>query len=760
MGFYAPSQILIDPMTNSHCYRGLSALLLLLAGPFLVLSFSSSLTFAQISKEFEEKETLKQPIAIPDRGGVFDELKDLPEEIRKSKIFARDLHLLKARASGNGEYNYRSRIEAHSLAQKQQIEAARRVGKGSEKSILANAWTNIGPSGATTTGGMTASIVINPKQPRTMYAGAGGGGVWKTYNGGDNWFPLTDNAIPDLAVQSVALDPVDTNIIYVGSGNAASAIRQLNGSGVYKSTDGGATWARVGASSLDGAITKVFVHPKQSNIVFACGYDDSRGIYRSTDRGATWTRVMQLQSGRAWDIQPAGVFGNDVVLYTIVGNSTSALGGVYKSTNNGSTWSKITNGGLPSGEQIGKSAIGISTRNPNKVWILMAKASDGNWLGLYRSTDAGVSFSSVTTAPTTLFKPSQNIGAQGWYDLTIAVSPNSNTNDTVVIGGIEAWYTHNSGESWVMFSGYADLPSSAPHVDHHAFAFHPTITQRLYNGNDGGIYYSSNGGRNWTTKVNGYVTHRYYRLGLQTSDSKVTWTGAQDQGIWKHTVGANPPSAYRGLGDGFQVAVNPQSPSEVLALGPNGELYRSTQSGAAGTFVPVNAFNDGADWDAPLKIGNKSPYTRWIGRQNLWKSNDGQSWAKTAGSPGFTGQNPIRSIAIHPSNNNVVWVGGYDRIARTTNAGTDWTANTSTPSALITSIQTTGDQDWAVISLASQSTTTPRVMFTTNGGTNWTNASGSGATALPAAICWAIALDSINPRNIWYAATDFGMYYT
>ncbi|HET6512898.1 MAG TPA: FlgD immunoglobulin-like domain containing protein, partial [Candidatus Kapabacteria bacterium] len=252
----------------------------------------------------------------------------------------------------------------------------------------------------------------------------------------------------------------------------------------------------------------------------------------------------------------------------------------------------------------------------------------------------------------------------------------------------------------------------------------------------------------------------YYRLGLQVGDSKISWTGAQDQGIWKHTKDAG--SAFRGLGDGFQVALNPQNANEVLALGPNGELYRSTSGGTISSFVSVSSqFNDGADWDAPLKIGNKSPYTRWLGRASMWKSADGQSWAKTTGSAGFTNNSPIRSIAINPYNNNIVWAGGYDKVVKTTNAGNEWTVTAGIPAVVVTSIQLVGsDINFAVISLASTNTTTARVFVTTNGGESWSNKSGSGLTGLPGAICWSIALDSLNPKSIWYAATDFGMYYT
>lgn len=714
-------------------------------------------------EEFE-REALENPVPIPSNSGIYQGLEELPEHIRKSKIFARDMHLLKQRVTNISEYNYDARIEAFAQARENNILATKRSPKDPDNRILANAWANVGPvGGSIPTGGMTSSFAINPKRPQTMYAGAGGGGVWKSYNSGGNWFPLTDEVIPDLAVSSLSINPVDTNTIFVGTGNSFSAIRGLGGSGVYRSTNGGGSWQRVGASTLKGSMTKVFVHPKQPNIVLAAGYDDSRGIYRSTDGGTTWTKTLSFSTGaRVWDIAPAAVFGNDVVLYAVAGTVNAAgtsEGGVYKSINNGQTWVKITSGGLPAAEQFGRAGLGISTKTPERVWMLLA-VPDGNFQGVWRSTNSGANFSKVTNAPTTIFRPTTQFGAQGWYDLMIGVSPNSGSSDTVFLGGIEGWVTQDGGANWEMFAGYADLPSTAPHVDIHAVAFEPGSSQNVFIGCDGGIHRSLNGGNTWSNRANGYITHRYYRLALQPSDAKISWTGAQDQGIWKHTTGSN--TTFRGLGDGFQVVINPTNANEVLALGPNGELYRSTSGGTPATFVYAgNQFTDNADWDAPMKIANKSPYTRYLGRADLWKSADGQNWAKTTASAGFSNNSPIRSIGINPFNNNYIWVGGYDKVTRSTNAGTSWTTTAGVPSAVITSIQLVGsDLDFAVISVASSSTSTARVLVTTNGGDTWVNKSGTGTTGLPAAICWSIALDSLNPKSIWYAATDFGMYYT
>jgi hypothetical protein len=743
-------------MSNSLRKRSLSCTLVV---AFFLVPLAQIFAQGSIDETEEyERESLREPVVIPSNTGIYQGLQELPESIRKSKQFGRDMHLLKMRVGNGSEYNYEARIEAHAVARENQLIEARRD-KGSQKEILANAWTNVGPNNGGATGGMTAALAVNPRKPATIYAGAGGGGVWKSYNSGGNWFALTDEVIPDLAVATLAINPVDTNMVFVGTGNAFSAIRGLGGSGVYRTKNGGASWQRVGSSVLKGSIAKVFVHPKQPDIVFASGYDDSRGIYRSTNGGDTWTKVLAFTSStRVWDIAPASVFGTDVVLYAVAGNGNTTEGGVYKSINNGLTWTKITGGGLPSGELIGRAGFGISTKTPERVWILMA-TTDGNLQGLWRSTNSGTSFTKLSNTPTTVFRPNTNFAPQGWYDLMIGVTPNSTSNDTVFIGGVEGWYSHDGGQNWEMFAGYADLPSSAPHVDIHCIAFDPNSSQNAYLGCDGGIYRSLSGGASWSYRSTGYVTHRYYRLGLQTSDAKVSWTGAQDQGIWKHVTATN--SSFRGLGDGFQVALNPQNPNEVLALGPGGDLYRSASGGGASSFVYLGSqFTDGADWDAPLRFGNKSPYTRYLGRASLWKSADGTSWSKTTGSSGFTNSSPIRSIAVNPANNNIVWVGGYDKVMKSTNNGTDWTATGNVPSAVITSIQLGSDANFAVISVASQSTSTARVMVTTDGGTSWVNKSGSGTTALPAAICWSVALDSINPKSIWYAATDFGMYYT
>lgn len=733
----------------SHVYLLLAASLLLIVSPL------------QAQNGKVEGEFLQAPVAIPSDKGAFKGLKDLPESIRKSKIFARDLYRLRSRVTNDSEYSLDQYLQSYESAKRQQeIQLRAQQGKG-QRAPLADAWTNIGPTGSgVLTGGMTAALAINPKQPSTIYAGAGGGGVWKSYNNGLSWVPLTDNVIPALAIASIAIDPVDTNVIYAATGNPYYSVRDLDGNGLYKSTNAGATWRRIGSTVLKGNMAKVFVHPKQPNIVLASGHDQSRGIYISTNSGTDWSVAYSATSGTVWDITAANVINNDVVLYMVHGNSgSSTTGGVYKSITNGRTWVKVSTG-LPAGNEFGKSAIAISPRAPDKVWVLVSTPG-GDWKGLYRSTNAGQSFTLNSSAPSTLFKPVGLNNAQGWYDLCIAMTTNSQAGpDTVLIGGIEGWYTHNSGQTWEQFAGYSDVPPSAPHVDLHTIVIHPTITQRAFLGTDGGIYFTQIGGISWTARVGNYITHRYYRLGLQNNDSKTTWAGAQDQGVWKHTVGSS--SSFRGLGDAFQIAVNPQNVAEVYALAPNGDIWRSTNSGTAGSFSPVSSsqFDDGADWDAPFKIGNKSPFTRYVGRAKLWKSNDGINWT-AAGNAGFSNSNPIRSIAINPYNNNVIYVGGDAKVKLTTNGGTNWLdKSTGVGTEVVTSIQTPGsDPGFVVISLVA-SGTKARVLRSTDSGRTWTNVSGTGSNALPNVTCWALALDSLSPRTTWYAATDNGMYYT
>lgn len=729
--------------------------------------------FAQIS-ERPEDEILKYPVTVTNEVGLYKGINSIPESVRRSKPFARMLHEMQHYAGMNGINNRELRLEAFEQSKSdllRDIAASDKV-SGSKLPVFSNAWINVGP---TNTGGCTKALAFDPNDGNTIYAGAAAGGVWKTINAGSSWSPLTDLVLPDLAVASIAVDPSNSDVVYIGSGDPSVASDGLPGSGLYKSTDAGSTWNKISAAKLPGTVNKVLVHPANSAIVFACSYDNNRGLYRSTDSGTTFTKVFPTaknSDGIIWDIAAAQVIAGKLLMYCVEGNQPSNAStecGVYKSLDDGATWIKITAGNLPAGNNIGKSALAIPSDDKTKVYCLMANpGGDLANAGLYVSTNSGVLFSSVSV-PSGLFNPSGG-NAQGWYDLYLAIAPHTSPADTLFIGGVEAHYSFDGGSTWHAYSDYSG--NHNVHVDNQSIAIDPTNTRNVCIGTDGGVYRSTDAGQTWSYRSSGMETMRFYHIGLDKNDYLKTFAGAQDQGVWKTTSGQSPSQVLGG--DGFQPIVDPNNANNVYGEGPFGDLFKSTQGGSAvswfsidnSAFVQGNANYEPSDWEAPFAMAPKNSSTLYTGRQRLWQSvNAGSNW--NAISPKFTynsGNNTyfIESIGLSPANSLLCWIGlDGGKIKLTTDGGTNWAdKSTGLPGARVRSIVChPTDAAWALAAFETYGTAAARVMRTTNSGTSWTNVSGTTAK-LPGVPVNCVALDSTSPSTVWYAATDNGIYYT
>jgi photosystem II stability/assembly factor-like uncharacterized protein len=680
------------------------------------------------------------------------------------------LQELRHYAGFDGVYDRQARIDAFEQTKSDMLRDAAISDKvsGSKLPIFSSAWTNIGPVNSA---GMTKSLAFDPTNSNIMYAGAIAGGVWKTVNAGGSWTALTDLVIPDLSVASVAVDPNSPNTIYAGSGDPSVAADGFPGTGLYKSTDGGSTWNKIGAPKLPGTVNKVLVDPNNSAIVYACSYDNNRGLYRSTDTGSTFTKVFPTTKnadGIIWDIEAAQIILGKQILYCVEGNNpggTSTECGVYKSLDDGATWIKISNGGLPAGNLIGKAAIAIPTGEKTKVYCFIATPG-GDLQGLYRSVNSGITFSQVANVPSTIFNPQGN-GAQGWYDLYLGITPSTAVNDTLYIGGVEAYYSFNSGSSWNVYSSYQTF--DGPHVDNQSIAIDPNNSRNVFIGTDGGVYRSTDAGADWAYRSTGFETMRFYHIGLDAKDNLKTYGGAQDQGLWKLTSGQN--SSFIFGGDGFQPIVDPTNSNIIYTEGPFGDLYKSSDGGSNFSqiddpaFIQGNANFEPSDWETPVAMGPKNHLSLFEGRQRLWHSQDGgNSWNTV--SPHFTYNNNdylVESIGLSPSDINYYYVGlEGGKIQVSVNGGTTWTDRSAgTPNGRVRSIVCSPtDASWALAGFEVFSSGSARVLLTTNAGATWTNVSGGSGKILPGVPVNCLAIDSTDPKNIWYAATDNGIYYT
>ncbi|HLY99786.1 MAG TPA: glycosyl hydrolase, partial [Candidatus Angelobacter sp.] len=353
-----------------------------------------------------------------------------------------------------------------------------------EKLFGAMRWRQVGPF----RGGRVIAVTGVHGEPNVFYFGAAAGGVWKTTDAGANWSPIFDKE--DIAsIGAIDVSASDPNIIYVGTGEACIRGNITYGNGVYKSLDGGRTWKNIGLKDTRH-IGAIIVHPKNPNIVFvaalghAYGPNEERGIFRTTDGGATWQKVLYKDNKTgAIDVvfdpnNPNTLFASLWEAYRTPWSLSSGGpgSGLYKSTDGGNTWTRIQDHGLPSGI-MGRIGITVSGADSSRVYA-MVESKEG---GLYRSDDGGENWIRMSE--------DGRLRQRAWYFSHIFADPKS--ADTVYVLNTGMFRSTDGGRTFGL------LP--APHGDHHGLWIDPDNPQRMINGNDGGATISTDSGKTWTT---------------------------------------------------------------------------------------------------------------------------------------------------------------------------------------------------------------------------------------------------------------------
>ncbi len=379
-------------------------------------------------------------------------------------------------------------------------------------------------------GGRVTTVTGVPSQPRTFYMGVASGGLFRTTDGGESWEPITDGQVPLGSSGSIAVADTDPNIIYYGTGSDGLRSNVSTGRGVYKTTDGGKTWAFAGLRDV-GQIGRVMIHPTDPNTVWVAAVGDAfkptpeRGVYKTTDGGRTWKKTLFVSdSTGAMDVelQP----GNPSVVYawmsrierkpwTII--SGSREGGFFKSTDGGEHFQKMMNG-LP-GELIGKGNLGVTAANPSRIYALVEAKPGG---GLYRSDDSGASWTMVNDDGAIIQRP--------FYYTTLGTDP---SNADVVYVGAESFFRSRDG-------GVTLERMQTPHGDNHDIWVNPNDSNTMIQSNDGGANVSFDGGRTWSTQYNQptseiygiHIDHRFpFRLyGAQQDDGTHMISSVADGG--------------------------------------------------------------------------------------------------------------------------------------------------------------------------------------------------------------------------------------
>ncbi len=543
---------------------------------------------------------------------------------------------------------------------------------------LAVDWQDLGPapvSNGSYTGRVSA-VVCSPTDANRYYVGGADGGVWRTTDGGASWTPLTDQ-MPNLAIGALALDPTNESIIYAGTGEANYANHSRYGLGIYKSVDGGQTWTHLGEAEFGGrTIARILVHPTNPQTVYVAvaraggfpalaaaknhpGANGPVGVFRSDDGGLTWSQMLNgLPDQAATDLAMHPTSPD--VLYAGIGHIFGAPeNGIYKTVDGGASWSKLA-GGLPS-QFVGRISLAVAPSNPARLYTLIAHSADANGggggtLGAWRSDNHGASWSSL---------PVGSIQATyGWYLSVVSVQP-TNAN-TVFMGGLDLVRSTDSGGSW----NYV----TPPHVDMHAAAW--DAAGRLVVGDDGGVHRTDNLGNSWIALNNGLGVIQFY-AGLSTHPTQVEYLlgGTQDNGsnrrnapgvLWTQVFG----------GDGGWTQIDQANPlRSFVEYQGTGNLYRSLDGGTTYNYSG-NGIN-GSDRNCflpPYLIQPNNSNRMFYGTHRLYRSIDGgTNW--TAISPDLTGgTGAIRSLAIAPSNPNVIYAAtNSGRIQRSDNGGTSFT---------------------------------------------------------------------------------------
>ena len=606
-------------------------------------------------------------------------------------------------------------------------------------SEMPGSWTYIGNTSVPTGGGGAGrvnGIRPMPGSTTTFFACAPAGGLWKTTNSGVSWTLMNTDGLASIGVSDVAIDPNNTNIMYIATGDGDAG--DTYSLGVLKTTDGGLTWNSTGlnwAVTNNRTTSRLMIDPSDSQKVIAA---TSNGIYRTTDGGVNWT---QVQTGSFKDLKFHPT--NPLIVY-----ATGAS--YYRSADGGITWTNITSG-LPTTD-VTRMALAVTAANASYVYILAGKNSDSGMRGVYRSTDAGLTFTAQYTGPLNLmgWDPSgTDAGGQAWYDLVIEADP-SNAN-VIYTGGVNVWKSTNGGTSWAIAGHWYGGGAPYVHADIHAMSFVPG-TSRLLVGCDGGVFTTTDGGPNFSDISSNLQIAQQYRLSTSATNANLVLTGWQDNG----TNLKNGSTFTRPMGgDGMECIINPSNASIMYGEVYYGSIQKSTNGGlsfntsvcgSGGTGV-----NENGAWVTPYVLGS-NPAHLYVGKTRVYKSTDnGATFTALAA----IGTGTINSLCVAPADNNYIYASKSGTLYRSTDNGATFSTVTGLPGNYITYICTNSSNAQEVYVTLSGYNSGVKVYKSTNAGTTWTNISG----ALPNIPANCIVYQSGSASNSLYVGTDAGVYY-
>jgi photosystem II stability/assembly factor-like uncharacterized protein len=647
-------------------------------------------------------------------------------------------------------------------------------------------YRNIGPF----RGGrsVTATGVVN--DPLTYYFGTTGGGVWKTSDAGQHWENISDGFFTTGSVGAVAVSESNPNIVYVGMGeHAPRGVMTSYGDGMYKSTDAGKTWKKLGLEKTQH-ISRIQIHPSNPDILYVAAQgalhapNEDRGVYKSIDGGVTWEKVLFVDA-KTGAVELSMDMNYPEILYAAMWEhqrfpwqvkSGGPGSGLYKSTDSGKTWKKIHKG-LP--EEKGKMGISVSRANSDKVYALIESDTEKDLGGLFVSNDAGESW--------TLINKDNELTQRAWYYIEVFADPVN--EHKVYVQSAPFLVSIDGGKTFENIDG--------AHGDYHDLWINPKNANNLILADDGGGSISFNGGKTWSTQSN-MPTAQMYRINVDNQFPYRIYGGQQDNtsvvissmGLGRGGIGQEHWN-YSAGGESAFLAFDPDDPRYVLGGSYQGTievLDMQTKGSTNIMAAPIQYLGMDAkdmkyrfNWNAPIIWSQHEPNTFYHAAQVLLKTQDwGQTWTEVSpdltrnekekqgkgGVPytneavGAENYGTIAYVIESPHEAGVIWTGSDDGLVQLTrDNGKTWTNVTPKGLAecLVNAIEVS-PHDPATAYIATTrykfNDYTPGLYKTTDYGKTWANIS----KGIPVGAFTRVVREDTKVKNLLFAGTETGMY--
>lgn len=644
---------------------------------------------------------------------------------------------------------------------------------------------SIGPA---TTSGRISAVDVSIDDPRLIYVGTAGGGVWKSVNGGTTFKPVFDDHV--MSIGAVAIDQARPDTVWVGTGESWVRNSVGVGRGVFRSTDAGQTWRWMGLEDTE-RIAEVVVHPRQSDTVYVCALghlwnaNEERGVFKTTDGGKTWSKSLFVNGDTGCadlaidpqepDTLYAAMWQVRRLPYFFTSGGPGS--GLFKSKDGGKTWSKSQRG-LPAGD-LGRIGLALAPSRPGTLYALV----ESKTTAIYRSDDGAESWRKPTAAD-----PPFLVRARPFYFSNIEVDPKDHLR--VYVPNLFLNVSPDGARSFETLGLMGGV-----HPDHHALWINPHDPRHFVLGTDGGVYISRDRGGSFMFSA-AIPVGQFYHVTVDDQRPYRVYGGLQDNGSWSgpsRVLGAgsirNRDWRNVGIGDGFNVFVDPRDPSIVFSEYQGGQIRRvSLRTGEMkdirpheGAGDPVYRFN----WNAAFAPSPNDPSVIYLGAQFLFRSRDqGDTWERISDdlttndaaklrqkeSGGLTPDNTtaenyctIVTVAESPMEPGVMWAGTDDgNVQVSRDAGRTWTnaskAIPDVPANTWVSMIEAGRHARGVAFVTFDGHRTgdmaPHAFMTDDYGQTWARIS-KGLDGF----AHAIRQDPVNP-DLLFAGTEFGLFVT